>query len=98
MHRTTKHFWRCFDELPEAVQRAARESFELLRADRRHPSLHFKKVGNFWSARVLSSGFGSAAMMSIYELFVVEQFDALSPIFRRRQLAVNEQELSLAGG
>jgi hypothetical protein len=52
MHRTTKRFWKCFDELPDAVQAAARESFQRLRANPRHPSLHFKKVGKFWSARV----------------------------------------------
>jgi hypothetical protein len=52
MHRTTKRFWKCFDELPDAVQAAARENFQRLRANPRHPSLHFKKVGKFWSARV----------------------------------------------
>ncbi|MDZ7718883.1 MAG: hypothetical protein U5K72_08715 [Balneolaceae bacterium] len=30
----------------------AKQNFELLKANPRHPSLHFKKVGNFWSARV----------------------------------------------
>jgi len=52
MHRTTSRFWRYFDRLPESVQRIARQSFELLKANPRHPSLHFKKVGKFWSARV----------------------------------------------
>ena len=52
MHRTTRRFWECFDELPAEIQRVARENFELLKADSRHPSLHFKKVGDFWSARV----------------------------------------------
>ena len=52
MHRTTARFWRCFEELPEAVQRLARENFKLLKSNMYHPSLHFKKVGNLWSARV----------------------------------------------
>jgi hypothetical protein len=52
MHRTTKRFWQCFYELPDAVQATAQESFQLLQANLRHPSLHFKKVGKFWSARV----------------------------------------------
>ena len=26
--------------------------FELLKAEPRHPSLYFKKIGKFWSARV----------------------------------------------
>jgi hypothetical protein len=51
MHRTTKRFWKCFDELPEATQKVARENFTLLRSNPQHPSLHFKKVGKFWSAR-----------------------------------------------
>jgi hypothetical protein len=34
------------------VQRLADEKFQLLKADPRHPSLHFKKVDRFWSCRV----------------------------------------------
>lgn len=52
MHRATHRFWEGFDNLPETVQRLARKNFELLKADPQHPSLHFKKVGRFWSARV----------------------------------------------
>ena len=33
-------------------QDLARKNYELLREDRRHPSLHFKKVGGNWSVRV----------------------------------------------
>ena len=47
MHRTTRRFWERFDELPAEIQRVARENFELLKTDLRHPSLHFKKVGDF---------------------------------------------------
>lgn len=39
-------------ELPQEVQELARENFELLKADPHHPSLHFKKVGDYWSVRV----------------------------------------------
>jgi hypothetical protein len=52
MHRTTRRFWKCFDDLPEAVQRTAKKNFELLKEDPSHPSLHFKTVGRFWSVRV----------------------------------------------
>jgi hypothetical protein len=38
--------------LPEPVRRQADEAFERLKSDPRHPSLHFKKVGRFRSARV----------------------------------------------
>lgn len=29
-----------------------KKNFELLKRDSNHPSLHFKKVGKFWSARI----------------------------------------------
>ena len=34
------------------VQQLARKNFELLKASPRHPSLHLKRVANYWSARV----------------------------------------------
>ena len=52
MHRTTARFWKCFDKLPIPIKNVARQNFELLKSNPRHPSLHFKKIGNFWSARV----------------------------------------------
>jgi hypothetical protein len=51
-HSATERFWRCLADLPEAVQRLARENFELLKVNPRHPSLHLKKVVLFWSFRV----------------------------------------------
>ncbi len=33
------------------VQEVADENFKLLKADLFHPSLHFKKVGKYWSVR-----------------------------------------------
>jgi len=51
-HRTSAKFWRFRQELPENIQRLADENFELLKRNPRHPSLHFKKVGRFWSARI----------------------------------------------
>jgi len=52
MHRTTAGFWTCFARLPEVLQRGARQNFDLLKQNRAHPSLHFKKVGKLWSVRV----------------------------------------------
>jgi hypothetical protein len=52
MHRTTDRFWKCFGKLPAHIQEIAEENFELLKNDPAHPSLHFKKVGKFWSVRV----------------------------------------------
>lgn len=36
----------------DPVQSLADKAFELLKTDPRHPSLYFKKVDKFWSARV----------------------------------------------
>lgn len=52
MHRATSRFWESLDQLPEEVQMLARKNFSLLKLNPQHPSLHFKKVGKFWSARV----------------------------------------------
>lgn len=52
MHYTTRRFWECYNDLPETVQRTAEQGYELLKIDPSHPSLHFKKVGKYWSVRV----------------------------------------------
>ena len=52
MHRTTQRFRKCFDKLPEPVRKVAANNFQLLKKDPHHPSLHFKKVGKFWSVRI----------------------------------------------
>jgi len=52
MHRTTDQFWERYQALPDDVHSTADKSFQLLKENPRHPSLQFKKVGNFWSARV----------------------------------------------
>ena len=52
MHRTTNRFWKCFEKLPSYVQKISKNNFQLLKANPLHPSLHFKKVGKLWSARV----------------------------------------------
>ena len=51
-HRATPRFWRCYRQLPEKVRQLADESYRALVEDPRRPSLHFKKVGRFWSVRV----------------------------------------------
>lgn len=50
-HRASRNFWRCYRQLPTQVQRLADKNFKLLRANPAHPSLHFKSLGRFWSAR-----------------------------------------------
>jgi hypothetical protein len=51
-HFATPEFWHHYRRLPKAVRELADRSFQLLQSDPRHPSLRFKKVGAFWSARV----------------------------------------------
>lgn len=45
-------FWKRFSALPDEIQKLARKNFELLKQDPQHPSLHFKLIGDYWSARV----------------------------------------------
>ncbi len=52
MHRTTARFRECFKNLPESIQKISKKNFELLKTNPSHPSLHFKKVGKFWSVRI----------------------------------------------
>jgi hypothetical protein len=52
MHRTTPQFWDRFNTLPEPLQQLAIKNFDLLKENAAHPSLHFKKVGKFWSVRI----------------------------------------------
>jgi len=51
-HRASTKFWQFYNKLPENVQRLADASYELLKQDPRHPSLHFKKIGRLHSVRV----------------------------------------------
>ena len=51
-HRASKKFWQHYNDLPQDIQDLADKNYELLKASPQHPSLHFKKVGDFWSARV----------------------------------------------
>ena len=50
-HHAAPDFWTLYRALPANVQVLADRAFGLLKTDPYHPSLHFKKVGNFWSVR-----------------------------------------------
>jgi hypothetical protein len=41
---TTARFWKAFEQLPQPIQKAARETYQLWKEDPYHPSLHFKQV------------------------------------------------------
>ena len=51
-HFASPQFWHYYSRLPQAVRDLADKNFELLNADSTHPSLHLKRVGDFWSVRV----------------------------------------------
>lgn len=51
-HSASPRFWALYEALPREVRELAEKSFALLKSDSRHPSLHFKRIGKFWSARV----------------------------------------------
>jgi hypothetical protein len=51
-HFASRSFWEAYHRLPEQVRALADKNFALLKNDPRHPSLHFKKVGRFWSVRI----------------------------------------------
>ena len=51
-HLTTPKFWELYQNLPSQIQELADKNFALLKQDATHPSLHLKKVKNFWSVRI----------------------------------------------
>ena len=51
-HFESPEFWACMEKLPTEIQELARENYELLKGNPYHPSLHFKRVAQFWSVRV----------------------------------------------
>ena len=57
MQRVIKHyaapsFWVVYEQLPESIKKLAAKNYDLLKENPKHPSIHFKKVGGPWSARV----------------------------------------------
>jgi hypothetical protein len=51
-HLASLEFWEAYEGLPENVRALAEKSFALLKQNPRHPSLQFKRVGAYWSARI----------------------------------------------
>jgi hypothetical protein len=51
-HFSSPQFWRLYCQLSPQVRELADKNFQLLKADPKHPSLHFKKIGKLWSVRV----------------------------------------------
>jgi hypothetical protein len=51
-HFASPRFWKCYNQLPAKARALADKNFQLLKADPKHPSLHFKKIDRLWSVRV----------------------------------------------
>ena len=51
-HFASAEFWRAYARLPENIRALADKNYALLKQDSRHPSLHFKQIGRYWSVRV----------------------------------------------
>jgi hypothetical protein len=52
IHHASPDFWTCYNTLPAPIREQADKAFALLKSNPQHPSLHLKKIGRFWSARV----------------------------------------------
>ena len=50
--RAATSFWKNYNLLPKDIQRLAVKQYRLWLRDPRHTSLQFKKVQEYWSARV----------------------------------------------
>ena len=51
-HLASPNFWEKYERLPDEIRDLADRSFDLLKANAQHPSLHLKKVGKYWSVRI----------------------------------------------
>ena len=51
-HFASSDFWQAYSRLSNSVRSLADKNYELLKTNPQHPSLHFKKVGRFWSVRI----------------------------------------------
>lgn len=51
-HSASSRFWTAYQALPEDIRSLADKNFQLLKSNPRHPSLHLKRIGELWSARV----------------------------------------------
>ncbi|MFT4927507.1 MAG: hypothetical protein ACI8WB_003618 [Phenylobacterium sp.] len=50
-HFASQSFWSAYNSLSPSNQRVADKCYELLKSNPKHPSLHFKNVGKYWSVR-----------------------------------------------
>jgi hypothetical protein len=51
-HHASSRFWALYEALPKEVRALADKNYLLLKSNPKHPSLHFKRLGDLWSVRV----------------------------------------------
>jgi mRNA-degrading endonuclease RelE of RelBE toxin-antitoxin system len=51
-HFTVPSFWHNYNKLPKEIQQLADKNYQLLNENPFHPSLHLKKIKNYWSVRI----------------------------------------------
>ncbi|MEP7256095.1 MAG: hypothetical protein ABI666_09970 [Ferruginibacter sp.] len=51
-HFTVPSFWKCYEALPANIREQADKNYQLLKENPNHPSLHFKKIQNYYSVRI----------------------------------------------
>ncbi len=52
IHYASPAFWSMYKALPNYVKKVADKNYEILKLNPNHPSLHFKKIGRYWSVRI----------------------------------------------
>jgi hypothetical protein len=82
---TKKSFRSRLRELPPEIRTLARKNFRLWLRDPFHPSIHLKKVGRFWSARV-GSDFRALAIVNgdLVEWFWIGSHDEYERLIGKR--------------
>jgi hypothetical protein len=80
-HVASQSLWLAYGKLPVSVQEIADRNFALLKSDPYHPSLHFKRIGRFWSVRVglryRALAVEDAAVMVWFWIGTHAEYDAL---------------------
>ncbi|MEO5358521.1 MAG: hypothetical protein H7844_14670 [Nitrospirae bacterium YQR-1] len=51
-HYAADSYWNHYENLPTNIRELADKSFALLKENPAHPSLHLKKVENYWCIRI----------------------------------------------
>ena len=51
-HFAEPSYWRLYQTLPKEIRIQADKKFGFLKLNPKHPSLHFKQVGLYWSVRI----------------------------------------------